>query len=130
MPTIYLLNIIYSYLINIFQLNHTWSDFTSHQKWLMFTNALLSDLMDADIFNKSLHFSDNKYVIVTGLVLCAVETFYCDDVDSTACARMASLRPDMCNDTCYASVCQRQCGKCRKYKQFYEHMICLNICLC
>lgn len=59
---------------------------------------------------------------VTGLVLCVVGIFCCDDLDSTACARLASLRPDMCNDTCFVSVCKRYCGQCRKYKHFHEHI--------
>lgn len=51
----------------------------------------------------------------TGLVFCVVGSFGCDDLDSAACTRLATTRPNMCNDTCFASICKRYCGKCRKY---------------
>ena len=38
----------------------------------------------------------------------------CEDKDTAACQRLASIRPNMCTDSCFASICQRYCGKCRE----------------
>lgn len=53
--------------------------------------------------------------VLTGLAVWVTGTLACDDLDAAACVRLASTRPNMCNDTCFASVCKRYCGKCRKY---------------
>ncbi|XP_048771310.2 uncharacterized protein LOC125677344 [Ostrea edulis] len=51
-------------------------------------------------------------VVYIGLVCLTVTCFGCDDVDTAACQRLAASKPDMCNDTCYASICKRYCGEC------------------
>nr|XP_022289369.1 uncharacterized protein LOC111101235 [Crassostrea virginica] len=47
-----------------------------------------------------------------GLLFLAVTCYACDDMDSSVCRRLAGAKPDMCNDTCFASICQRFCGQC------------------
>ena len=54
-----------------------------------------------------------------GLLLLAVTCYACDDMDSSVCHRLATAKPDMCNDTCFASICQRFCGQCREYLTYY-----------
>eukprot|EP00105_Crassostrea_gigas_P042470 XP_019926618.1 PREDICTED: uncharacterized protein LOC105337323 isoform X2 [Crassostrea gigas] len=53
-----------------------------------------------------------KWIPILGLVFCVIGSFGCDDLDSAACTRLATTRPNMCNDTCFASICKRYCGKC------------------
>ena len=59
------------------------------------------------------------FSLFKGLLLLAVTCYACDDMDSSVCHRLATAKPDMCNDTCFASICQRFCGQCRKYLTYY-----------
>ncbi|XP_062615111.1 uncharacterized protein LOC134276836, partial [Saccostrea cucullata] len=54
----------------------------------------------------------DMWKVIVGLICLALTCFACDDMDTAACQRLASSKPDMCNDTCYASICQRYCGLC------------------
>nr|XP_022289194.1 uncharacterized protein LOC111101146 [Crassostrea virginica] len=52
------------------------------------------------------------WIPIFGLAVWVTGTLACDDLDAAACVRLASTRPNMCNDTCFATVCKRYCGKC------------------
>ncbi|XP_048771399.2 uncharacterized protein LOC125677400 [Ostrea edulis] len=52
------------------------------------------------------------WITVFAACVCVTGILACDDLDSAACVRLASSRPDMCNDTCLASICKRHCGLC------------------
>ncbi|XP_062598438.1 uncharacterized protein LOC134259856, partial [Saccostrea cucullata] len=50
--------------------------------------------------------------IFAGFILYTTGLLACDDIDSAACVRLASSHPNMCNETCFASICKRHCGLC------------------